>query len=151
MAESTEMVPTPDERPVSEAGSLAREMSRAVVEMAAYYKRTGMSTSQASTFARALAEDTAHVMETPPDQVSWSTLGRLVEHEPETAQAAWQRIRAEAEAELASGHRAARAVESDGTPWDRARFLALLDATARLAAARWHRGLPGRGPGRRRS
>ena len=74
MTESTELVPASDERPVSEAGSLAREMSRAVVEMAAYYERTGMSTSQAATSARALAEDTARVMETPPDQISWSML-----------------------------------------------------------------------------
>jgi len=128
MTESTELVPTPDERPVSEAGSLARKMSRAVVEMAAYYERTGMSTSQAATFARALAEDTARVMETPPDQISWSTLGRLAEHEPETAEAAWGRILAAAQDELASGHRAADAVEADATPWERARFLQVREA-----------------------
>jgi hypothetical protein len=128
MTESTDLVPTPDPRPASEAGSLAREMSRAVVEMAAYYERTGMSTSQAAAHARALADDTAQVMATPPDQISWSTLGRLAEHEPETAQAAWQRILAEAQDELVSGHRAARALESDGTPWDRARFLQVREA-----------------------
>jgi hypothetical protein len=128
MTESTELVPTPDQRPVSEAGSLAREMSRAMVEMAAYYERTGMSTSQAATFARALAEDTARVMETPSDQISWSTLGRLAEHDPETAEAAWQRIRAAAQEELVSGHRAAGAVEADATPWERARFLQVREA-----------------------
>jgi hypothetical protein len=96
--------------------------------MAAYYERTGMSTSQAAAHARALADDTARVMETPPDQISWSTLGRLAEHEPEAAQAAWQRILAEAHDELVSGHRAARALESDGTPWERARFLQVREA-----------------------
>ena len=137
MTESTELVPTPDERPVSEAGSLARKMSRAVVEMAAYYERTGMSTSQAATFARALAEDTARVMETPPDQISWSTLGRLAEHEPETAEAAWGRILAAAQDELASGHRAADAVEADATPWERARFLQVRSHRHYLNNAYW--------------
>src|SRR5215210_8104223 len=83
---------SPPALPASGAGSLAREMSRAVVQMAQYYERTGMTTSEAATYARALASDTKHVMETPPDQISWSTLGRLAEHDPEKAQAAWQRI-----------------------------------------------------------
>jgi hypothetical protein len=96
--------------------------------MAAYYERTGMSRSQAAAAARALAEDTEHVMETPPDQISWATLGRLAEHDPERAQAAWRRIEDEAFNELASGHRAASAVEWDGTPWARARFMAILRA-----------------------
>jgi hypothetical protein len=125
------MMPTPDPAPASEAGSLAREMSRAVVQMAAYYERTGMSTSQAAAHARALAEDTEHVGETPPDQISWSTLERLAEHEPAAAEAAWQRIQAEAHAELASGHRAARAMASEGTPWERAQFLEVREAFLR--------------------
>lgn len=128
MADSTEMMPTPDPAPASEAGSLAREMSRAVVQMAAYYERTGMSTSQAAAQARALTEDTKHVGETPPDQISWSTLGRLAEHEPEAAQSVWQRIRTEAHDELVSGHRAARAIASEGTPWERAQFLQVREA-----------------------
>jgi hypothetical protein len=42
--------------------------------------------------------------------------------------AAWARIKEAARAELGSGHRAARALEWDGRPWDRARFLAVRDA-----------------------
>jgi hypothetical protein len=68
------------------------------------------------------------VMATPPDQISWSTLGRLAEHEPETAEAAWRRILAAAHEELVSGHRAAGAVEANATPWDRARFLEVREA-----------------------
>jgi hypothetical protein len=103
-------------------------MSRAVVESVRYYMRTGMSTRKAADFARALDTDTERVMETPADQISWPTLGRLAEHDPEAFEAAWERIRAAARDELNSGHRAASAVETDATPWERARFLEVLDA-----------------------
>ena len=77
--------------------------------------------------SRALAEDTEHVMDTPPDQITWNTLARLAEHDPETAQAALQRIHTEAHNELLSGHRAARAIDPDGSPGP-ARFLQVREA-----------------------
>lgn len=49
-------------------------------------------------------------------------------NEGKAALAAWRRIEAEAHAELSSGHQAALAVERESKPWERARFLAILEA-----------------------
>ena len=50
------------------------------------------------------------------------------EHDPEAALAAWKRIGDAARQEWQSGHRTAQSLERGGTPWDRARFLALREA-----------------------
>ncbi len=52
----------------------------------------------------------------------------LAAEEGKAALAAWRRIEAEAQAELASGHRATVALEWDSKPWERARFLAIPQA-----------------------
>lgn len=74
----------------------------------------------------------AHTGQFVPDQVSWNELGRLVEHEPETARDVWLAIKREARNELTSGVRAAQALESPvpstNQPWQRARYLAIVDA-----------------------
>jgi hypothetical protein len=49
----------------------------------------------------------------------------LAEQDPEAAQATWERVRAAARDDLESGHRAARTVEWNGGPWERAQFLAI--------------------------
>jgi len=65
----------------------------------------------------------------PTDQVSWRQLTELMEHEPEKAIAAWERVKYLATEELASGHRAATAAHGTlGRPWDRARLLAIRKA-----------------------
>lgn len=67
-----------------------------------------------------------------PDQVDWGQLGRLMEHQPERARDLWGEIKQAARQELAIGVRAAEALESpmpgNRTPWNRARYLAIVDA-----------------------
>jgi hypothetical protein len=64
----------------------------------------------------------------PTDQVSWGSLASLSEADPEAAWAIWERVKAEAADELASGHRAAVAICWDDSPWQRAQFLAVRQA-----------------------
>lgn len=114
--------------PVShEVPSLVREMGRAYVQTVRFYRTQLKRTlEEADWETRELtAYDTEQVPEAPADQVSWMGLGRLMEHDPDQGRAVWERVRAEAWDELASGHRAAKGMEWDGSPWDRARFLAI--------------------------
>ena len=61
--------------------------------------------------------------------MSWWQLTELMEHEPKKAVAAWERVKHAAREELASGHRAATAIHGvHGSPWDRARLLAIREA-----------------------
>jgi hypothetical protein len=62
------------------------------------------------------------------DPVSWWSLSQLIESNPETGWALWERVKAEATDELASGHRAALAICWDDSPWQRAQFLAVRQA-----------------------
>jgi hypothetical protein len=126
---------TPDAiESTDEAGSLARELAHAYKEMVAFYQREyKLSAADADAKARGVTDpspewDHAEALEQPPDELSWYTLQRLAEREPETVAVAWTRIKAEARNELASGHRTAAALEWRGSPWDRARFLAVRDA-----------------------
>ena len=59
------------------------------------------------------------------DQVSWWSLSQLIETDPDTGWAVWERVKAEAFDELACGHRAALALCWDDSPWQRAMFLAI--------------------------
>jgi hypothetical protein len=61
----------------------------------------------------------------PADEVSWWSLSSLIEAEPEAGWVVWERVKAEAADELASGHRAALALCWDDSPWQRAMFLAI--------------------------
>jgi hypothetical protein len=64
----------------------------------------------------------------PPDQLSWSTLAQAARHDLTVTLAAWEQIKGAARQELSGGHRTSLSLERAGTPWDRARFLALRDA-----------------------
>jgi hypothetical protein len=68
------------------------------------------------------------VRTTPPDQLSWSTLSQAARHDPAVTLEVWEQIKGAARQELSSGHRTAKSLERAGTPWDRARFLALREA-----------------------
>ena len=59
--------------------------------------------------------------------MSW-WLSALMESDPEAGWAVWERVKAEASDELASGHRAALAICWDDSPWRRAQFLAIRQA-----------------------
>jgi len=67
-----------------------------------------------------------------PKQVSWNDLGKQAEHEPEAARDLWFAIKTAARQELQTGVRGADALESplpsSRNPWQRARYLAIVDA-----------------------
>src|SRR4051812_42635143 len=64
----------------------------------------------------------------PSDQVSWHSISSLIEADPDVGWGVWERVKAEAAEELASGHRAALAILWDDSPWQRAQFLAIRQA-----------------------
>lgn len=134
-SQSSTAVGSTDVDPISEVGSLARELSRAYVEMAAFYReQMKLPAVEAEAKARGAEPDAdlewdRHLaLDVPPDQVSWWALTRLAERDPGAVARAWERIKAAARDELATGHRTARALEWGNKPWDRARFLAIRDA-----------------------
>lgn len=114
----------------SEAGSLARRMAANYLQMVEFYQERMLPPpDEAHGEVRDLVGyDTEHILDAPPDQVGWFALQRVLEHDPERGYSAWERIKAEAREELASGHRAAAALEWSGSPWGRAQFLAIRDA-----------------------
>ncbi len=121
----------PVERGVpSEAASLAQELGQAYLRTLQHY-REGLSTSpdvaEAERWAL-IVHDPEEVAEAPAGQISWRGLGQLIEQDPAQGEAVWQRIKAEAREHLASGHRAAAALEHEGTPSSRAAFLAIRDS-----------------------
>jgi hypothetical protein len=124
----------PEPAPEAEVGSLARELARAYTSMLAFYQREyKLSPADADAKARGVDEsypewDRRQALERPADEVSWWVLQHLVEHDPGTMEIAWNRIKDEARKELESGHRTAAALEWQGSPWDRARFLAIRSA-----------------------
>lgn len=119
------------ERATLESGSLAREMSRGYLKLVEWYRQEmQLSAGEADEKARAHhdREWARRALDQPADQVSWAGLGALAEHDPEAAGATWERIKAAARDELASGHRAAAVLECTGGPWERAQFLAIRTA-----------------------
>jgi len=132
---SGDALPTPS-GDIAEADSLALEMARAYKQMARFFRDqlqlTGPAADERARGLDASPEereaDAARIQERPPDEVSWYDLNRLAERNPEAAAAIWRRLREAARNELASGHRIARALEWQGRPWDRARFLALRES-----------------------
>ncbi len=112
-----------------EGVGLAHEMGRAYAEHVAFLRKHMRLTVEEALAQidnpRDAAAHRERLMRSPPDQVFWLDLAQLLERDPEGAQAAWDRLKAEARAELAGGHRAAKAVEYRDRPWERARFLAL--------------------------
>jgi hypothetical protein len=118
---------TPDDA-ADETSSLARDLARGYVDFVETYRTAwGISPADADTQLRHAqrADGPDRTAMEPPDQVSWWGLSSLIERDPEAGYHLWQRVKLEAQKELASGHRAARAIEHDSRPWERAQFLAL--------------------------
>lgn len=67
-----------------------------------------------------------------PDRVGWNDLARMIEHDPTAGRDLWFGIKREARDELAGGVRGGKALESPmpstNQPWERARYLAIVDA-----------------------
>jgi len=128
--DGTEMILVLDE---SEIASIASEMARAYTGMVRYYREAyGLTVEEAEKKTRELIESAKgddRALTGPSDQVSWYQLMELMEHEAKKAVAAWERVKRAAREELASGHRAATAIHGvHGSPWDRARLLAIREA-----------------------
>ena len=113
----------------TEAVGLAHELVRAYGEQVDFLRQhMRMTTEEALEWIgnpRDPDTQRERLMKAPPERVFWLELAQLLERDPEGAQAAWERLKAEARAELDGGHRAAKALEHNGRPWERARFLAL--------------------------
>ena len=122
----TDMLPDPT-LPASDAGSLAREMAKAYVENVTFcYDHLEKTLPEANKRTRELTVyDEERVEEAPADQISWMALGRFMENDPERGQAVWEGIKAQARHALDSGHRAAEVLEFNGSPWERAQYLAI--------------------------
>ena len=115
-----------------EAGSVARLMADASARMARFYQSSmvGKSVPAAldAAYEPANADRVRRLLEASPDQVDWWAMNQVAAVDPDAFYAVWERLKAEARHELASGHRAASTVDVAGRPWDRAQFLALRDS-----------------------
>jgi hypothetical protein len=117
----------------SEAGVLAGELAASFAQMVqGYEKYFKLPHTDARQRASEVEPDGGQrILHGPPDQVNWFDLHRIARTDPDRAVARWEEIKRAALAELQTGHRAARAVETvnDGA-WQRAQFLALRDDLA---------------------
>jgi len=133
MGEGSAIVPI--EQDARGIRSLAREMAdeyKGFVKV--YRERMEMSAAEAHERAGEPADDFAleHAMSTTPDQVSWHAISAVAERDPDLGQRVWGRLVEQARDDLASGNRAARAIEGyQHDPWDRARFLVLRESLAK--------------------
>ncbi len=125
----------PVEHDTRSSSSFAREMAdeyKGFVKV--YRERMEMSAAEAHERAAEPADDFAleHAMTTTPDQVSWHAISAVAERDPDLGRQVWQRLVEQARDDLASGNRAARAMEGyQHDPWDRARFLVLCESLAK--------------------
>jgi hypothetical protein len=117
-----------DTQNASEACTLAREFAAAFRGMVEHYKREcGRSPQEALAAAHeGSPEYEALVLQGAADEVSWHGLEYLASQDPEKALRRWEEVKAEALAELRSGHRAAKTMEGCASDcWRRAQFLAV--------------------------
>lgn len=114
--------------------SLAREMADEYQSFVRFYQtRMEKTAAEAHEAAMEPAADDylEYTMNAPPDQVSWHAISTVAERDPALGRQMWLRLLDQARDDLASGNRAARAMEGyDHAPWDRARFLALRESLA---------------------
>ncbi len=114
-----------------EVGSLARLLAESVGHEIAFRERElGLTKQEAhDQVMQAMAPaQVERLSSTPVAQISWVALSRLIQADAEHGLAVWERIKQEARQELASGHRAAAALDFDSSPWTRARFAALRES-----------------------
>jgi hypothetical protein len=113
----------------ADVATLATKMGAAYDATTGYYRTTDVADAELE--ARTTdAGRLERIQATPTAALDWDDLRRLADADPDLATAAWERCKAEALAELRSGHRAAEAMETSigQSPFERARFLALRNA-----------------------
>jgi len=125
----------PIEQDARGISSFAREMADEYQSFVRYYQtRLEKTAAEAHEAAIEPADDDylEYTMNTPPDQVSWHAISTVAERDPALGRQVWLRLLDQARDDLASGNRAARAMEGyDHAPWDRARFLVLRESLAK--------------------
>ncbi len=120
----------------SEIEAISSQLGAAYRRMLNFYRKDfNLEPIEADQRARGLDgddfdQDRDRIASEPASRVSWWDLTRLTERDPALAVAQWERVKRESQNELVSGHRTAAALEWHGTPWERARFLALRNAFA---------------------
>jgi len=73
----------------ADAGAVASEMAKASAGMAKHYRdKTHMQPADAADHCKLDGEYLTHLLNKPPDQVSWYDLSLLAEHDPEAKQIA---------------------------------------------------------------
>ena len=124
-----------DAATLAELAAARSDMTSAIARHIEYlfdaYATAEQPLSVAEASDRARSPSPIPATERDPDQVSWHTLGTLLEHEPEQGAALWQSLKQAARVELHTGTRAAKAVERSpvtSDPYERAQFLAILEA-----------------------
>jgi hypothetical protein len=121
--------------PVDEVRELATEVAQSFGNMVGHYrKHYGMSADEARAKAAECPDHLYdHAVGCPPSQLSWFELDAIAQRDPDRAAERWEEVKRAAQGEVASGHRAARALEgNDSRCWSRARFLGV---RAELSAA----------------
>ena len=98
-----------------------------------YGKEPETALSEAASYPELLR---AEALDGDPATLNWHDLDRLADEDPALALRRWDDVKQAAVQDLATGHRAARAVEesTDCGPYERAEFLALRSALAE----EWH-------------
>jgi hypothetical protein len=123
--------PSRDEQ---EIATLAQKLGTAYREMVTFLQtqmHQSLEGAQANAIAlpdRDPAAEHRDMLQTSPEQISWVRLNALAAHDAELAHDVWRYLKCRAIDELESGHRAAEPLEWDGHPWDRARFMALVES-----------------------
>jgi hypothetical protein len=123
-----ETVPSPDRSAAAaEANDLARELAGAFGAMVQTYREHYKLSAQEAVqrASQTSPKSIDRILNAPPDEVSWLDLDALAQKDEAQALRRWEEIKQAARDELRSGHRASRAVEDGGGPWERARFAAV--------------------------
>jgi hypothetical protein len=115
----------------AEIPAIAHKLGIALAKRLEYY-RTECGLSQEEAFCRMrqpLEADLAEwYSQDDPRKLEWNTVARVQEADPQKALGMFARAKIEASEELKCGHTAADACEGyGGSPWDRAKFLAIRD------------------------
>src|SRR4051812_33827770 len=119
---TTELVTEPSNAPPpavrDEWASIVREMGRAHAEMLRFHVEHFRETVDAADgeLRRTDKERLDSALQTEPSYLTWFDLSTITGHAPEQAMTAWQHVLDEAADELASGHRAAKALEFNSGP-----------------------------------
>jgi hypothetical protein len=118
----------------AESESVRLGAARALVELGVKIRdavELSERVAELERLAAAHARDRAR--DCPPSQVSWFELDAIAQRDPNRALERWEEVKRAARGEVATGQRAARALEGyDSHCWSRARFLAV---RAELTAA----------------